>query len=55
MNSGVRLGWMFNPQDQQVEIYGQGQPKEVCQLPIKLSGESTLPKFLLTVDWFEEN
>ena len=50
MNSGVRLGWMFNPQDQQVEIYRQGQPKEVCQLSIKLSGELVLPEFLLTVD-----
>lgn len=38
-NSGVRLGWMFNPQDQRVEIYRQGQPKEV-RLPTELSGES---------------
>jgi len=55
MNSGVRLGWMFNPQDQQVEIYRQGQPKEVRQLPTELSGESVLPGFLLTVAQFEEN
>lgn len=55
MNSGVRLGWMFNPQDQQVEIYRQGQPKEVRQLPTELSGESVLPSFLLKVDQFEED
>lgn len=54
LDSGVRLGWMFNPQDQQVEIYRQGQPKEVRQLPTELSGESVLPGFLLKVERFEE-
>jgi Uma2 family endonuclease len=29
MNSDVKLGWLFNPQEQQVEIYRQGQAKEV--------------------------
>ncbi|NQE37902.1 hypothetical protein E5S67_05683 [Microcoleus sp. IPMA8] len=29
LQSGVRLGWLFNPQNQQVEIYRQGQTKEV--------------------------
>lgn len=53
INSGVRLGWMFNPQDQQVEIYRHGQAKEVRQLPTELSGESVLPGFLLKVDQFE--
>ena len=53
LDSGVRLGWMFNPQDQQVEIYRQGQPKEVRQLPTELSGESVLPGFLLKVERFE--
>lgn len=55
LNSGVRLGWMFNPQEQQVEIYRQGQPKEVRQLPTELSGESVLVGFLLTVNRFEED
>ncbi len=55
MNSGVKLGWMFHPQEQQVEIYRQGQLKEVRQLPTQLSGESVLPGFLLTVDRFKEN
>jgi Uma2 family endonuclease len=39
MDSEVQLGWMFNPQDQQVEIYRQGQEKEVRLLPTELSGE----------------
>ena len=55
ISSGVKLGWMFNPQDQQVEIYRQGQPKEVRQLPIELSGESVLPGFSLKVARFEED
>lgn len=54
MDSGVRLGWMFNPQDQQVEIYRQGQSEEVRQLPTTLSGESVLTGFVLEVKQFEE-
>jgi Uma2 family endonuclease len=52
MDSGVKLGWMFNPQDQQVEIYRQGQEKEVRDLPTQLSGEQVLPGFELQVDRF---
>lgn len=52
LDSGVRLGWLFNPQDQQVEIYRQGQPKEVRQLPTALSGEAVLPGFVLQVQPF---
>ncbi|NBD17923.1 MAG: Uma2 family endonuclease [Cyanobacteria bacterium] len=51
--SGVRLGWLFNPQDQEVEIYRQGKEKEVRQLPTKLSGEDVLPGFVLSIERFE--
>jgi Uma2 family endonuclease len=54
MDAGVRLGWMLNPQDQQVEIYRQGQPKEVRQLPTQLSGEDVLPGFVLPVNRFQD-
>jgi len=54
MDAGVRLGWMFNPQDQHVEIYRQGQPKEVRQLPTQLSGEDVLPGFVLSVNRFQD-
>jgi Uma2 family endonuclease len=54
MDSGVRLAWMFNPQEQQVEIYRQGQPVEVRELPTKLSGEEVLPGFSLAVKRFGE-
>lgn len=52
IGSGVRLGWLFNPQDQQVEIYRQGQTKEILALPTTLSGESVLPDFRLQVHRF---
>lgn len=45
--NGVRLGWLVNPQDQQVEIYRPHQPVEVRSLPTELSGEGVLPGFLL--------
>jgi Uma2 family endonuclease len=63
MDSGVKLGWLFNPQDspeatlseQQVEIYRQGQAKEVRSLPTQLSGEAVLPGFSLQVDPFTDD
>jgi len=54
MDAGVRLGWMFNPKDQHVEIYRQGQPKELRQLPTQLSGEDVLPGFVLPVNRFQD-
>jgi Uma2 family endonuclease len=45
--SGVRLGWLINPQQQQVEIYRLGQPVEILQSPDTLDGEDVLPKFTL--------
>jgi Uma2 family endonuclease len=54
MDAGVRLGWMLNPQEQQVEIYRQGQPKEMRQLPTELSGEDVLPGFVLPLPRFQD-
>lgn len=54
LNSGVRLGWLFNSQDQQVEIYRQGKAKEVKDLPTQLSGEDVLPGFSLQGDRFTD-
>ena len=47
--SGLRLGWLINPQDQQVEIYRAGQAVEVVTMPTVLSGEDVLPGFELAV------
>jgi Uma2 family endonuclease len=46
----VRLGWLINPQDQQVEIYRLGQVKDVRSLPTILSGEDVLPNFNLNLE-----
>jgi Uma2 family endonuclease len=46
-DNGVRLGWLINPQDQQVEIYRLGQSVEMLQSPLRLSGEDVLPGFTL--------
>ena len=54
VDSGVRLGWLINPQDQQVEIYRLGQVKEVIALPAELSGETVLPGFELVIEPFVE-
>jgi Uma2 family endonuclease len=40
--NGVRLGWLINPQQQQVEVYRLGQPVEVLQSPTTLDGEDVL-------------
>lgn len=55
LDSGVRLGWLFNPQDQQVELYRKVQLKEVRSLPTLLSGETVLPGFTLQVDLFTDD
>ncbi len=47
MDNGTRLGWLINPKGQQVEIYRQGQEKEVLQAPTSLSGEQVLLRFVL--------
>ncbi len=47
VENGVRLGWLINPQDRQVEIYRLSQGKEVLTAPTKLNGEEVLPGFTL--------
>lgn len=50
LESGLRLGWLMNHQDQTVEIYRANQAVEVLQLPVTLSGEDVLPGFKLEVN-----
>jgi Uma2 family endonuclease len=52
LDSGLKLGWLVNPQQQQVEIYRSSQPVEIVQLPSRLSGESLLPGFELDLAQF---
>jgi Uma2 family endonuclease len=46
-DNGVRLGWLIDPQKQQVEIYRLGQDVEILAAPETLSGEDVLPGFVL--------
>jgi Uma2 family endonuclease len=52
MDAGVQLGWLINPQQQQVEIYRQGEDVEVRNLPTELSGENILPGFSLNLSLY---
>lgn len=49
LTSGLRLGWLINPQDQQVEIYRPDQDTEVLSCSVTLSGEAILPGFELSL------
>jgi Uma2 family endonuclease len=52
LDNGVRLGWLLNPQDQQVEIYQAGSAAKTLGLPAQLSGEDVLPGFVLNLSQF---
>ncbi len=52
LHSGLQLGWLIDPQNQQVEIYRPNQPREIVQLPTTLSGENILPGFTLELPVF---
>lgn len=46
-DNGVRLGWLINPQQKQVEIYRIGKDVEILEFPSTLSGEDVLSGFSL--------
>lgn len=48
--SGLRLGWLINPQDQMVEIYRPQQEAEIKSSPATLSGDEVLSGFTLVID-----
>jgi Uma2 family endonuclease len=49
IETGVKLGWLINPQQQQVEIYRPTTAVEIRNLPTELSGENILPGFILSL------
>jgi Uma2 family endonuclease len=53
--SGLRLGWLVNPQQQQVEIYRPDQAIVQVTLPATLNGESVLPGFSLELGAFDDD
>lgn len=51
--AGVLLGWLINPQQQQVEIYRLQREVEIWNLPAALSGETVLPGFSLRLSRYD--
>lgn len=49
---GVKLAWLINPQQQQVEIYRPKTEVETRNLPTELSGENVLPGFALNLSQY---
>ncbi len=49
LDNSCQLGWLIDPQKQQVEIYRSFQEKEVLEKPQTLSGEAILPGFILNL------
>lgn len=49
--NGLQLGWLINPQDQQVEIYYPDGEVSVLNRPDQLTGEAVLPDFVLVLTW----
>ncbi len=47
LDCGVRLCWLIDPQNQQVEVYRLGQNVELLKSPSSLSGEDVLLGFVL--------
>ena len=50
-DNGIKLGWLINPQQQQVEIYRQNESVEVINKPSTLSGEELLPNLIIKLDF----
>ena len=46
-DNGVKLGWLINPQQKQVEVYLFEQPVEVIDKPTTLSAEEILPGLVI--------
>jgi len=45
--NGLILGWLIDPQNQQVEIYQSNCSVEIISSPTNLSGDDILPGFTL--------
>lgn len=49
LSCGVKLGWLINPDEKEVEVYRLGQEKEVLKNPKNLSGENLLPGLIVSL------
>ena len=50
-DNGVKLGWLINPQLQQVEIYRTKEAIEVVDKPTVLSAADLLPELVVELDF----
>ena len=50
IENDLRLGWLINPKDKQVEIYRVGKEVEILDSPTSLSGEDVLVGFSLDLE-----
>jgi len=50
IDNGVRLGWLIDPINKQVEIYRSDSTPETLSNPTQIEGESILPGFILGLD-----
>ena len=55
LENGMRLGWLINPKNQQVEIYRAGKEVEILDSAETLSGEDILPGFILEMTRIMDN
>ncbi len=53
LENELRLGWLIDPQNRQVEIYRPAGPVEGVSLLTTLTGESVLPGFVLQLEQVE--
>lgn len=49
IDNKVRLGWLIDTKEKQVEIYRLGRDVEILPSPTTLSGEDVLPGFVLNL------
>ncbi len=50
MSNGVRLGWLINPEDKQVEVYCPGKAKELLESPNTIANDDVLPGLIIELD-----
>lgn len=53
-DNGVKLGWLINCQQQQVEVYRLGQSTEILNKPPIMSGEDILIELVIELDFIWE-
>lgn len=49
IENGAQLGFLFDPKTRRVYVYRTGQPVETLENPETISGEPTLPGFILNL------